>query len=390
MKQNWTYKKLGEVCETTSGGTPSKDHKEYYEGGTIPWLRSGEVANRCITETELSITQEGVENSSAKLVPINSVVVAMYGATVGQVGILKMQTTTNQAVCSILPNDSIMPEFLYYTLVAHKKIYLEQAVGGAQPNISQQIIKNTTIPVPPLAEQQRIVSELDLLQGIIDKQQAQLKELATLAQSIFYDMFGDPVANEKGWEVKRLGEVCNVGSSRRIFAEEYVNDGIPFYRSKEIIELSKKQPISVELFISEKRYNEIKENNGMPSIGDLLITAVGTIGEIWIVDSDKPFYFKDGNIVWLSKIQASINPLYFQYVLQKLIDEYKKKMAIGSAYSALTIVNLKKLGVPVPPLSLQQEFAEKIEKIERQKTAISQSLAETRKLFDYTMDKYFG
>ena len=208
MKQGWEIKKLVEVCETSSGGTPSKSHQEYYEGGNIPWLRSGEVSQGLIYDTELYITAEGLDNSSAKIFPIDTVVIAMYGATVGQVGILKKAMSTNQAICGIFPNTQFAPLFLVYYLRAKKTYFLSLAAGGAQPNISQQIIRETEVPIPPLPEQEKIVAELDCLSGIIEKKKQQLKELDALAESIFYTMFGDPITNEKGWEVKRLGEVC--------------------------------------------------------------------------------------------------------------------------------------------------------------------------------------
>ncbi|RHK45652.1 restriction endonuclease subunit S [Segatella copri] len=210
MRKGWEYKKLGEVLETTSGGTPSKSHKEYYEGGTIPWLRSGEVSKGDIYDAELYITEEGLKKSSAKLFPIDTVLIAMYGATVGQVGILKSTMCTNQAICGILPNKDFHPNFLKYVLLANKKNYLKQAIGGAQPNISQQVIKSTYIPIVKFSEQESVVSELDKINELIRLKKEQLKDFDNLAQSLFYEMFGDPVENEKGWEVKKLNDICDV------------------------------------------------------------------------------------------------------------------------------------------------------------------------------------
>ena len=113
LPSGWEWKKIGDFCETSSGGTPLKQHNEYYENGNIPWLRSGEVCQKEIFETEMCITQKGLENSSAKYFPENSVVVAMYGATAGQVGIVRFRTTTNQAVCGIFPNEKYITEYLY-------------------------------------------------------------------------------------------------------------------------------------------------------------------------------------------------------------------------------------------------------------------------------------
>ena len=155
---------MGEVAETTSGGTPSKAHNEYYEGGTIPWLRSGEVSQGLIYKTELFITQAGLDNSSAKIIPVNSVAIAMYGATVGEVGIIKAPMSTNQAVCSIFPNESVMPIYLLYFLRAMKPHYINIAAGGAQPNISQAIIRNTKLPLPPLALQQSFAAQIEAIE----------------------------------------------------------------------------------------------------------------------------------------------------------------------------------------------------------------------------------
>lgn len=146
---------LGDKLQTTSGGTPSSKNRTYYEGGTIPWLTSGEVRQGTISSTEAYITESGLENSSAKWVPEGSVVIAMYGATVGSVGILKIPVTTNQAVCSILPNEKFNSTFLYYAIQSKYEWMLSQARGAAQPNISQLIIKQMLIPNPPMELQQQ-------------------------------------------------------------------------------------------------------------------------------------------------------------------------------------------------------------------------------------------
>ena len=165
---NWEMKSLGEIFNTSSGGTPLKSNSEYYDNGNIPWLRSGEVNDGFIYSTELKITESGLKNSSAKLFPINSVLIAMYGATVGQVGILKIESSTNQAVCSIFPNNSYIPEFIYYFLKQRKNELINLSVGGAQPNISQGIVKSILIPIIPLEIQQSIVERIESERQIID------------------------------------------------------------------------------------------------------------------------------------------------------------------------------------------------------------------------------
>ena len=213
MKEGWKMVKLGDVCETSAGGTPSKTHKEYYENGNIPWLNSGEVCQKYILKVEHYITTEGLNNSSAKLFPLNSVVIAMYGATAGQVGILKIETSTNQAVCAILPNERIIPELLYYYFLFYKNILVKQAVGNAQPNISQQKIKSIEIPLLSLEEQHRIVSILDASFEKIDALKKNAEENLKNAKALFQQVLAQELKPKEGWVEKKLGEV-----SKEIFA----------------------------------------------------------------------------------------------------------------------------------------------------------------------------
>ena len=149
--------KIGDAFTTTSGGTPNSKITHYYSGGTIPWLTSGEVRQGYIQSTESYITEEGLANSSAKWIPESSVVIAMYGATIGNVGITNIPLTTNQAICSILPNNKYDQVFVYYAVKNKTDWMKSQSRGAAQPNISQAIIKQMEIPLPPLPLQQQFV-----------------------------------------------------------------------------------------------------------------------------------------------------------------------------------------------------------------------------------------
>ena len=186
-------------------------------------------------------------------------------------------------------------------------------------------------------------------------------------------MFGDPITNSKNWKTMELGKLTSVGSSKRIFKKEYVSSGIPFYRTKEIVELSKGNTITTELYISEERYKEIKEKFDIPTKDGLLISAVGTIGIIWIVDGKQEFYFKDGNLI---KVNASdsFNSRYMKLLLESLIAENKKKMSTGTAYSALTISGLSKMKINNPPIELQNDFATFVQQIDKSKFEIWRNL----------------
>ena len=157
---------LGERCRTASGGTPSKHHSEYYDNGTIPWLTSGEVGKGKIKKPSHYITEAGLRNSSAKNVPPNTVVVAMYGATAGQIGIVEYETATNQAVCCIPPSKGLLPTYLRFALENERRWLVGQCSGGAQPNISQGIVRQVRIPDAPVARQRTFadfVAQVDKL-----------------------------------------------------------------------------------------------------------------------------------------------------------------------------------------------------------------------------------
>ena len=371
MKQGWEIKKLGEVCNINYG-TRVVQKKD---GGTIYPVYGGGGAtfkmdryNRedCLIVSRFAMSNQCVRYVSGKFFLNDS------GLTIESNEVELSQSFLDKHMTAL--NDTI------YSL----------GKGVAQKNLDIKELKLLDIKYPKSREEQeRIVAELDCLSGIIEKKREQLKELDALAQSIFYTMFGDPITNEKGWEVDRLGNLCEISSSKRIYAHEYCENGVPFYRGKEISEKSKGNDISVELYISEERYSELKNKFGVPQIGDILLTAVGTIGNIWVVDSNTPFYFKDGNVLWL-QAKENINPIYFKALLYNLIDKYKESMANGCAYNALTIVNLKEMKTNKIPYKLQQEFADKIEAIEKQKELIKQSITETEELFNSRMAYYFN
>ncbi len=165
---SWEMVELGDVLTTMSGGTPRKANSEYYLNGTIPWMKSGEVDQGFIYEIDEKITVEGLNNSSAKMFPVGTVCIAMYGATAGKVGILKIESSTNQAVCGILPSETYVPEFLYYFLKSKTEYFIKQSVGGAQPNISQTIVKKTAIPELSREKQEELVRSLEQERQIID------------------------------------------------------------------------------------------------------------------------------------------------------------------------------------------------------------------------------
>lgn len=167
IPESWEWVRLGELGEWCSGATPSRQHPEYF-GGEIPWLKTGDLNDGYIKEVPESITDEGFQHSSTKINPIGSILIAMYGATIGRLGILQIPATTNQACCACELFSGIYNKYLFYFLLANRKNFIKQGAGGAQPNISKAKIIDTIIPLPPLAEQRRIVDKIEELQPDID------------------------------------------------------------------------------------------------------------------------------------------------------------------------------------------------------------------------------
>lgn len=275
--------------------------------------------------------------------------------------------------------------FLCYSLMFYDVSNLVN--GATRQKLTQKDMRKMQIPLPPMEEQRAIAEKLDKVSQLVDKRKEQLQQLDQLVKSKFITIFGG--TETKNFQICQLGNVVKIGSSKRIFEKEYQKNGVPFYRSKEIIELAKKQSVSTQLYISRERYEEIRKEFGCPNIGDLLITAVGTIGVIWMVDTERPFYFKDGNLIRIEK-STHFNSVFLKYLLTDLIDEYKVKMATGTAYSALTIQGLKGMQLPLPPIDLQNKFAEFVEKVDKLKEKVNKSLTHLNLLKQSLMQQYFG
>ena len=167
LPESWEWVTLGAIGTWQAGGTPNRGVKEYY-GGDIPWLKTGDLNDGYITNIPECITKLGLDKSSAKLNPKDSVLIAMYGATIGKVGILTFPATTNQACCACIEYPAVDKLYLYYFLLSHREIFISRGGGGAQPNISKEIILATQFPLPPHAEQQRIVAEVEKWFTLID------------------------------------------------------------------------------------------------------------------------------------------------------------------------------------------------------------------------------
>lgn len=237
----WKEVRLGDVCtRVCSGGTPKSTNLSYY-GGKIPWLNTKEIDFNRIYSTEKTITDSGLNNSSAKWIAPNTVTVAMYGATAGKSCIVKVPMTTNQACCNLTINDEVADyEFVYYTLKNDYTTLASLANGGAQQNLNAQIIKDYVLKMPSLADQRRIASILSSLDRKIELNNKINADLEEMAQAIFKNWFVDfePFKNGKfvdselgmipeGWKVGTLGELCNFKRGKNLLTKNAIDEGVP-------------------------------------------------------------------------------------------------------------------------------------------------------------------
>ena len=358
--------KLGDICEIVSGSTPKTGVDEYWDGD-IKWITPAELNDDTyiITDSVRKITELAVKKTGLSSFPAGTVILSSR-APIGKVAIAGCEMYCNQGFKNLICSDIINNRYLYWFLKGNTKYLNSLGRGATFKEISKSIVSEIEINVPDLNEQAFVVENLEKISRIIALRRQEMSTLDDLIRARFVEMFGDPISNPKGWNMVELGELTGIGSSKRIFEKEYVSEGIPFYRTKEIVELSKGNSISTELYITEERFAEIKKQYGVPKAGDLLISAVGTIGVIWIVDGKNDFYFKDGNLIRVDGSEK-FDSVYMKNLLEHLIAEYKKQMSSGTAYAALTISGLTKMKVYDVPMDLQNQFADFVKQVDKSK-----------------------
>lgn len=361
MREGWKGMKIADICEKASSNIALNKIQDI-DGDYPIYGASGYIKNVDFYHRDKAY-----------------IGVVKDGSGVGRVNTYPPMTSLLGTMQYILPKDGYCLGYVAYAL---KSLNLASfASGAAILHIYFRDYGQCEICVPSLQEQERIVAELDLLTGIIDKQKQQLKELDTLAQSIFYDMFGSPDANEKEWIMKSLAEIGTIvsGSTPSTSDESNWDGDVNWVTPAEL---------GVQLFYGETRRKitskAAKSLTIMP-IGTLLMSSRAPIGKLAI--TSVPMCCNQGfkNIV----CGNNVNNIYLYYCLMLNINSIKA-MGRGATFKEVSKQAVSSFEIMLPPMNLQELFAQKILSIESQKKSINRSIAESQKLFDYTMDKYFG
>jgi type I restriction enzyme S subunit len=378
---------IGEFCLTGSGGTPSRKIPEYFEGN-IPWVKSGDLRENIVTQATEFISDEAVKKSSAKIVKEGAILLAMYGATVGRMAILGIEAATNQAVCNIVPDESkAFSKYVYYALLDKVPEFLSNAVGGAQPNISQGIIRETKIPLPPLPAQQRIAAILDKADAIRRKRQQAIQLADEFLRSVFLEMFGDPVTNPKGWEVKTLESIANCQLGKMLSQKAKTGENHKVYLRNANVRWGQIDVSDLlEMDFSEKEQAKFKLIEG-----DLLVCEGGEVGRcaIWRNQVDNCYYQKA-----LHRVRADLSlviPEYLQdfFFLMSKANAFSRSIS-EVTFSHLTAEKLNALEIPLPPIELQREFARRVQKVEGLKVKLKASQAQAEAQFNALSQRAFA
>lgn len=340
MNSCWKYEPLGKIAKTTSGGTPNKKNKEYY-GGTIPWVRSGELNNGTIYDSEIKITQEGLNNSSAKVFPQGTLLIALYGATIGKLSFLGIPAATNQAICAIFENEKVILNYLYYFLLFKRPELLMQGIGGAQPNISQTILKKLIVPYPvSKAEQEKIVTQIEESLSQLDSAVETLKktkqQLEVYRQAVLREVFS---RCEQSVEIKT---VCKHVTDGDHMPPPKAETGIPFIMISNIN--GNTIDWSDTSFVGKEYYNTIGDKR-TPQKGDVLYTVTGSFGIPVLIDFEKEFCFQ--RHIALLRPNEKIEQEFLYYALQdNIVYAQASKRATGTAQKTVGLTVLRTISIP--------------------------------------------
>lgn len=410
VPESWKWVKVGNVGSWSSGATPSRTNPAYY-GGSIPWLKTGDLNDGFIQEVPEYITDLALEKTSLRLNPIGSVLMAMYGATIGKLGILEIPVTTNQACCACIPYAGMNNKYLFYYLMSMRQSYIGMAEGGAQPNISKEKIVNSLIPLPPAEEQRRIVAKIEELLPYVDRYAAAYEKLEQFNAKFPQDMkksilqyaiqgklveqrpeegTGEELYRQIQAEKQRLIKEGKIKKEKPL--PEIAEDEIPFdipeswkwCRLSDVIDVRdgthdspKYVPVGIPLVTSKNLVNGVIDYSNVKCItqedadkinarsmvddDDILFAMIGSIGNPVLVKKDREFCIK--NMALFKRFaNTEISMRYAYWFL--FYAQYKlKKEASGGVQSFISLSRFREYLIPLPPVAEQNRIVAKLEEI---------------------------
>ena len=378
-------KRLGELCNIVSGGTPSRTKTEFWNNGTIPWVKIGDIKEKYINETDEFITKEGLDGSSTKMLPAGTILYTIF-ATLGEVGILEIAACTNQAIAGIMINDikQLNTDYLYYYLKSKKTYVNRVGRGVAQNNINMSMLKALEVPVPELSKQLEIVKVIDKAYEVIEDRKQELKCLDNLIRA----RFGDPVLNEKGWKIVTVGDI--VTEVRYGTSKPAVEGGkYPYLRMNNLT-------ADGHLDLKDLKYIDISEDEIEKCVvrkGDVLFNRTNSIelvGKTAVFDLTEEMVIA-GYIIRVRLNKEMLPVVFSQYMNLEPLKVILRGMAKGAVNQAnINAQELQSIKVYIPDMKLQNQFADFVQQIDKSKDSVQKALDEAQLLFDSLMQQYFG
>jgi len=386
-------REIGVFCKTGSGGTPTRTSPEFFDSGTIPWIKSGELKSRYVSCAEELITEAAIRKSSAKLVPAGALLVAMYGATVGDVAQLVVPAATNQAVCHLLPDPEVCDSgYLFHFLKANRSRLLAKRVGGGQPNISQGILRSLEVPLPPLGDQRRIAAILDKADALRTKRREAIAKLDQLQQSVFVDLFGDPIENERKWpEGQTLGDISDIvsGITKGRRTSEVTRE-VPYLAVANVQDRHLKLATLKTIHATEA---EIAKYRLMTN--DLLLTEGGDPdklgrGALWNGSIEKCIH---QNHVFRVRVTSDVvDPVYLNWLVGSARGKryFVRAAKQTTGIASINMTQLRRFPLLMPPIELQRQFARMVSAIGKQHDRMNMAAKSVDEAFSSLQHLAFG
>ena len=366
------YKTIEELTTVVTGGTPSTSKAEYWENGNIPWLPSGCCQNCDVNQADKFISQSGYDNSSTQVMPVNTVMIALTGATAGKVGYLNIEACGNQSITGIFPCEELNPRFLFYFLISQRRKILVDCIGGAQAHISQGYVKKIKVPVYSKSIQERIVNIMNICSKNIKHYEMILKEYDELVKARFIEMFGDPVADTKNWGQTLLKEHLESIKYGTSTPPIFTDDGYAFIRATNIK--------NGKIVNNDMKYIPQEEADRLEkcklSGGEIIIVRSGVnAGDTCVVTDEYIGQYAGYDMILV--LSSDLHPVFFNTLINtEYMDKVVKPLTRRAAQPHLNSEQTQRLPIIEVPFELQEQFADFVKQVDKSRLDIKKSITE--------------
>jgi type I restriction enzyme, S subunit len=362
LPHGWTKTSIGSIAESVSSGRSSTestlgDTPIYGSTGIIGWCDKADYSGEAI-------------------------LIARVGANAGKLALVDGEYCVSDNTIILYLDTTIPRSYVWRQLVAKNLNSL--VYGSGQPLITGTLLKGLSIPLPPTkAEQEAIAEALSDADAYIESLEQLIAKKRLIKQGVMQELLTGNLrlpGFSGEWDEKRLGDIFEITSSKRVFQSEWKTEGIPFYRARELAVLGQNNYVNNELFISKSLYKTFKSLHSVPKVGDMLVTGVGTLGKVYVVPDEKAFYFKDGNIIWF-KIGESLNAEYLKQLYNtRIIKKQIKDDSSGTTVGTYTISGAQKTKIPFPSIHEQNAIADILRDHDLEISAIESKLEKARQI----------